>query len=120
MREYTYRRPHLFQPPHYRLQIFINTLVLLLIRPPHAENLRAPFWTHLVAMDSRLASNHARFARSGCRPNAIFRPLLCDDFEFSIAQGSARSPYETSKQRKMSSLVGNGMMVMQSIAYLHH
>ena len=58
MREYTYRRPHLFQPPHNRLQIFINTLVLLLIRPPHAENLRAPFWTHLVAMDSRLASNH--------------------------------------------------------------
>ena len=38
-----------------------------------------------LAMDSRLASNHGRFARSGCRPNAIFRPLLCDDFEFSIA-----------------------------------
>ena len=34
-----------------------------------------------LAMDSRLASNHGRFARSGCRPNAIFGPLLCDDFD---------------------------------------
>jgi hypothetical protein len=32
-----------------------------------------------VALDSRLAGNHGRFARSGCRPNAILRPLLCDD-----------------------------------------
>ena len=32
-----------------------------------------------LALDSRLAGNHGRFARSGCRPNAILRPLLCDD-----------------------------------------
>jgi uncharacterized protein len=32
-----------------------------------------------LALDSRVAGNHGRFARSGCRPNAILRPLLCDD-----------------------------------------
>ena len=32
-----------------------------------------------LALDSRLAGNHGRFARSGCRPNAILRPLLCDN-----------------------------------------
>ena len=34
-----------------------------------------------LALDSRLAGNHGRFARSGCRPSAILRPLLCDDFD---------------------------------------
>ena len=32
-----------------------------------------------LALDSRLAGNHGRFARSGCRPNAILCPLLCDN-----------------------------------------
>jgi uncharacterized protein len=32
-----------------------------------------------LALDPRLAGNHGRFARSGCRPNAILSPLLCDD-----------------------------------------
>lgn len=29
-----------------------------------------------MALDSRLAGNHGR---SGCQPNAVLRPLLCDD-----------------------------------------
>ena len=32
-----------------------------------------------VALDSRLAGNHGRFAKSSCRPNAVLRRLLCDD-----------------------------------------
>ncbi|CAA7271813.1 unnamed protein product [Cyclocybe aegerita] len=31
-----------------------------------------------VALDSRLAGNHGRFVRSGCRPNAVLRPVLCE------------------------------------------
>ena len=30
-----------------------------------------------VALDARLVGNEARFARSGCRPNAVLRPVLC-------------------------------------------
>lgn len=30
-----------------------------------------------VALDARLAGNGARFVRSGCRPNAVLRPVLC-------------------------------------------
>ena len=32
-----------------------------------------------VALDSRFAGNHGRFSRSGRRPNAVLRPLLCHD-----------------------------------------
>jgi hypothetical protein len=30
-----------------------------------------------LALDSRITGNEARFARSGCRPNAILRPMIC-------------------------------------------
>lgn len=30
-----------------------------------------------VALDARLAGNGTRFVRSGCRPNAVVRPVLC-------------------------------------------
>ncbi|KAF8637223.1 hypothetical protein AX17_002974 [Amanita inopinata Kibby_2008] len=30
-----------------------------------------------LALDSRIAGNSARFARNGCRPNAVLRPFLC-------------------------------------------
>ncbi|KAF7800200.1 hypothetical protein EIP86_011447 [Pleurotus ostreatoroseus] len=30
-----------------------------------------------VALDARLAGNGTRFVRSGCRPNAVLRPVLC-------------------------------------------
>lgn len=30
-----------------------------------------------VALDARLTGNRARFVRSGCRPNAVLRPVLC-------------------------------------------
>jgi hypothetical protein len=32
-----------------------------------------------LALDARLSGDRSRFARSGCRPNAILRPMLCDD-----------------------------------------
>lgn len=30
-----------------------------------------------LALDARLAGNGTRFVRSGCRPNAVLRPMLC-------------------------------------------
>ncbi|KAF8261837.1 hypothetical protein EI94DRAFT_1745077 [Lactarius quietus] len=30
-----------------------------------------------VALDARITGNEARFVRSGCRPNAVLRPMLC-------------------------------------------
>ena len=30
-----------------------------------------------VALDARMTGNEARFVRSGCRPNAVLRPVLC-------------------------------------------
>ena len=30
-----------------------------------------------MALDARSTGNEGRFARSGCRPNAILRPMLC-------------------------------------------
>jgi uncharacterized protein len=30
-----------------------------------------------LALDARLAGNSARYVRSGCRPNAVLRPMLC-------------------------------------------
>ncbi|KAF8956782.1 hypothetical protein BDZ97DRAFT_1670954 [Flammula alnicola] len=31
-----------------------------------------------LALDSRIVGNQGRFVRSGCRPNAVLRPVLCD------------------------------------------
>ncbi|KAF8958540.1 hypothetical protein BDZ97DRAFT_1923557 [Flammula alnicola] len=31
-----------------------------------------------LALNSRIVSNQGRFVRSGCRPNAVLRPVLCD------------------------------------------
>lgn len=31
-----------------------------------------------VALDARIAGGKGRFVRSGCRPNAVLRPVLCD------------------------------------------
>jgi uncharacterized protein len=30
-----------------------------------------------VALDARITGNEARFVRSGCRPNAVLRPVIC-------------------------------------------
>ena len=30
-----------------------------------------------VALDARITGNEARFVRSGCRPNAVLRPMIC-------------------------------------------
>jgi uncharacterized protein len=30
-----------------------------------------------IALDSRITGNEARFVRSGCRPNAVLRPMIC-------------------------------------------
>lgn len=30
-----------------------------------------------VALDARVVGDEGRFARNGCRPNAVLRPLLC-------------------------------------------
>lgn len=34
-----------------------------------------------LALDARLAGNGARFVRSGCRPNAVLRPVICQGRE---------------------------------------
>ena len=31
-----------------------------------------------LALDSRITGGEARFARSGCRPNAVLRPMICN------------------------------------------
>ncbi|KAI9463916.1 hypothetical protein F5148DRAFT_1000135 [Russula earlei] len=40
-----------------------------------------------VALDARITGNEARFVRSGCRPNAVLRPVICPrargDVEYS-------------------------------------
>jgi len=30
-----------------------------------------------IALDARITGNEARFLRSGCRPNAVLRPMIC-------------------------------------------
>jgi uncharacterized protein len=37
-----------------------------------------------MALDSRLAGNHGRLARGGCRLNAVLRPLLCNNLGFGV------------------------------------
>ena len=34
-----------------------------------------------LALDSRITGSEARFARSGCRPNAVLRPMICNQLE---------------------------------------
>ena len=41
---------------------------------PHVRLVPPPL---SVALDARMAGNEARFIRSGCRPNAVLRPVLC-------------------------------------------
>lgn len=32
-----------------------------------------------VALDARVAGDEGRFVRSGCRPNAVLRPVICEE-----------------------------------------
>ncbi|PPQ71925.1 hypothetical protein CVT26_007185 [Gymnopilus dilepis] len=50
-----------------------------------------------VALDSRLVGNYGRFVRSGCRPNAVLRPVLCDK-----GKGKARGGEEDKENRDQS------------------
>lgn len=42
-----------------------------------------------LALDARLAGNGARFVRSGCRPNAVLRPMLCKQAKAADPRGPA-------------------------------
>ncbi|KAI0054838.1 hypothetical protein BV25DRAFT_376853 [Artomyces pyxidatus] len=39
-----------------------------------------------VALDARVTGNDARFVRSGCRPNAVLRPVICPNSKEGRAQ----------------------------------
>ncbi|KAH7928022.1 hypothetical protein BV22DRAFT_1126923 [Leucogyrophana mollusca] len=41
-----------------------------------------------VTLDSRITGDQSRFARSGCRPNAVLRPVLCSQSKESHAVGA--------------------------------
>lgn len=41
---------------------------------PHVHLIPPPL---NLALDARMTGNEARFVRSGCRPNAVLRPVLC-------------------------------------------
>jgi len=41
-----------------------------------------------VALDARITGNEARFVRSGCRPNAVLRPVICPRAKSNAEHGS--------------------------------
>ncbi|THV07317.1 hypothetical protein K435DRAFT_330200 [Dendrothele bispora CBS 962.96] len=73
--------PHLLRPP-----TIITSSATYLADPLNAYahlGLPKPY-VHLigppldVALDARIAGGKGRWARSGCRPNAVLRPVVCD------------------------------------------
>ncbi|KAL5511001.1 hypothetical protein ACEPAG_3720 [Sanghuangporus baumii] len=52
----------------------LNGYAQMGIPKPHVHLVPPPL---SVALDARMAGNEARFIRSGCRPNAVLRPVLC-------------------------------------------
>ncbi|TDL21014.1 hypothetical protein BD410DRAFT_696983, partial [Rickenella mellea] len=52
----------------------LNAYAHLGMPKPHVHIVPPPL---SLALDARTAGNEARFARSGCRPNAVLRPVLC-------------------------------------------
>ncbi|EFI26830.1 hypothetical protein CC1G_15232 [Coprinopsis cinerea okayama7 len=54
-----------------------------------------------LALDSRMVGCEGRFVRSGCRPNAVLRPVICED-----AAVSTRSSASSRKRRKSSNSKG--------------
>ena len=44
-----------------------------------------------VALDARITGNEARFVRSGCRPNAVLRPMICKAPEEHDPSSSTKS-----------------------------
>ncbi|KDQ11178.1 hypothetical protein BOTBODRAFT_114771 [Botryobasidium botryosum FD-172 SS1] len=51
---------------------------LLSLPKPHVHLLPPPL---SLALDAREAGNEARWVRSGCHPNAVLRPVVCDERE---------------------------------------
>ena len=43
-----------------------------------------------VALDARITGNEARFVRSGCRPNAVLRPVICPHAKGDDGHGSSK------------------------------
>ncbi|KAH8989042.1 hypothetical protein EDB86DRAFT_2008934 [Lactarius hatsudake] len=52
-----------------------------------------------VALDARITGNEARFVRSGCRPNAVLRPMIC-----SPTKGTDQRDPSSSKCRDSETL----------------
>jgi hypothetical protein len=45
-----------------------------------------------VALDARITGNEARFVRSGCRPNAVLRPVICPRAKRTDEHGPSPTP----------------------------
>ncbi|EJD04811.1 uncharacterized protein FOMMEDRAFT_120032 [Fomitiporia mediterranea MF3/22] len=52
----------------------LNAYAQMGLPKPHVHLVPPPL---SVALDARMAGNETRFIRSGCRPNAVLRPVLC-------------------------------------------
>lgn len=51
-----------------------------------------------LALDARLTGSEARFARSGCKPNAVLRPFLCR--RGNKGKGKEKTATEQQQQRR--------------------
>jgi hypothetical protein len=67
-----------------------------------------------LTLDLHITGDGSRFVHSGCRPNAVLRPIIC--------KGQDPSLYllcVTSRLMKKSCLVGSGTLVTQCIVFPH-
>ncbi|KAF5367560.1 hypothetical protein D9758_003644 [Tetrapyrgos nigripes] len=138
--------PHLLRPPTYALHATSPIPCSSLITPfpstitSSATYLADPLnayahlgmpkpYVHLigppldVALDARVAGGKGRWARSGCRPNAVLRPVVCDvpDAEKSKRKGKEDRDRvdgkERAKGRKGKNDATNSETDLQTLAF---
>ncbi|KAF8064469.1 hypothetical protein FPV67DRAFT_224442 [Lyophyllum atratum] len=58
-----------------------------------------------LALDARIAGDSARYVRSGCRPNAVLRPVLCPRSSVSVPEeGASPNPQPKPPEEKEGTL----------------
>jgi len=65
-----------------------------------------------LALDARSAGGETRFVRSGCRPNAVLRPVLCR----RQPRSSSRERERPKPPQRMDSEAGNGTLAFAIFA----
>ena len=68
-----------------------------------------------VALDARIAGDQSRFVRSGCRPNAVLRPMLCGARSRKAGKDEGEKEGKEEREREGEEAVTFGIFALRDL-----